>query len=255
VNVFIQDECHRIKASNKISKNISKVITPHKFGFTGTLPKEKIDEWKIIGTFGPIIFKKESKELRDLGFLTNACIKVVKLIHPKSSHMNYKKELQFIYNSPARHIIIRKIIQKLDKNVLILVNHIEHGLATLDMMSSIGGKDCYFVHGGMPVEERQEIIRRMEVQDNIICIAMSSIFSTGINVKNLHYIMFVAGGKSFIRIVQSIGRGLRLHDSKNKLTLIDICDNLRYSMEHAKIRKKYYDEQEIECKSIDIKLK
>jgi superfamily II DNA or RNA helicase len=254
VNLLIQDECHKCGNSTQLSKKISKVKTPHKYGFTGTLPKEKIDEWKIIGTFGPIIFEKQSKELRDAGYLTQACVKVVKLNHKNPPVMNYRQELEYVYKSGPRHIIVRKIVSKLKNNSLILVNHIEHGMDTLDSLSSIEGRDVYFVHGGMPVEERQKIIRKMEIQDNIICIAMSSIFSTGINIKNIHYILFLSGGKSFIRIVQSIGRGLRLHDSKNKLTLIDICDNLRYSMEHVEKRKEFYQEQEIEWKECEVKL-
>jgi superfamily II DNA or RNA helicase len=150
--------------------------------------------------------------------------------------------------------LIKKIVSKLNKNVLIIVNHTKHGEDTLETMSSIIGKECFFINGEMPVEERMDIIKKMENQDNIITVANSTCFSTGINIKNLHYILLIVGGKSFIRIVQSIGRGLRLHESKNKLTLIDICDNLRYSMEHLEKRKEYYDEQEIEWKEIDINI-
>lgn len=84
---------------------------------------------------------------------------------------------------------------------------------------------------------------------------MSSIFSTGINIKNLHYIIFVSGGKSFIRIVQSIGRGLRLHSEKNKLILFDISDNMKYSQAHLEERKKFYDEEEITFIETQINLK
>jgi superfamily II DNA or RNA helicase len=252
VNLLIQDECHKARNSGQLAKNISKIKTPHKYGFTGTLPKEDIDRWKIIGTFGPIIFEKQSKELRDAGYLTEACIKIVKLNHNNPPKMDYKQELKYVYTSGLRHIIVKKIASKLTNNTLILVNHIEHGMDTLDLLSSIEGKQVYFVHGGMPVEERQEIIKKMELQNNIITIAMSSIFSTGINIKNIHYIMFLAGGKSFIRIIQSIGRGLRLHDSKNKLTLIDICDNLKYSMQHIEHRKQFYDEQIIPYKETEV---
>jgi superfamily II DNA or RNA helicase len=254
VNLLIQDECHKVRNSGQLAKNISKIKTPHKYGFTGTLPKEDIDRWKIIGTFGPIIFEKQSKELRDAGYLTEACIKIVKLNHNNPPKMDYKQELKYVYTSGLRHIIVKKIASKLTNNTLILVNHIEHGMDTLDLLSSIEGKQVYFVHGGMPVEERQEIIKKMELQNNIITIAMSSIFSTGINIKNIHYIMFLAGGKSFIRIIQSIGRGLRLHDSKNKLTLIDICDNLKYSMQHIEHRKEFYNEQEIEWRETEVNL-
>jgi superfamily II DNA or RNA helicase len=107
-------------------------------------------------------------------------------------------------------------------------------------------RHIYFVKGEVDVQERQKIIDMMEKNDNIICIAMSSIFSTGINIKNLPNIMFVGLGKSFIRVVQSIGRGLRLHDSKDKLRIFDIVDNTKYSSSHAEYRQEIYDKEDIQ---------
>lgn len=247
VDVLVVDEVHGAKHGNILTKNINKIKTPHKYGFTGTLPENKIDEWKIIGTFGPVIFEKNSKELRDEGYLTNASIKMIKLVHPTVEKMSYKQELKFLHKSPERFIIIRRIVEKLNKNTLILVNSIEHGFDTWDLLSILK-KKVYFIQGETPIEERARIIREMEERNDVVVIAMSKIFSTGINVKNLHYIMFIAGGKSFIRIVQSIGRGLRLHESKTRLTLLDIYDNMEYSEQHAEKRKIFYDAEQIDWK-------
>ena len=95
----------------------------------------------------------------------------------------------------------------------------------------------------MPVSERQIIIDSLEEHDDIVIVAIAKIFSTGINAKNLHNVLFAYGGKSFIRIVQSIGRGLRLHDSKDILTLWDFYDNIKYSMKHSVERESFYLEQ------------
>ena len=92
----------------------------------------------------------------------------------------------------------------------------------------------------------------METNNNVICIAMSSIFSTGVNIKNIHMIMFAAGGKSFIRTIQSIGRGLRLHESKNKLLIIDLCDQLKYGIRHGDKRKEIYSLEKIGYTLTDI---
>jgi superfamily II DNA or RNA helicase len=92
----------------------------------------------------------------------------------------------------------------------------------------------------------------MEKSSNVICIAMSSIFSTGINIKNIHMIMFASGGKSFIRTIQSIGRGLRLHESKNKLVILDLADQLTYGDRHAEKRKQIYLQEKINFKVTDI---
>jgi superfamily II DNA or RNA helicase len=116
----------------------------------------------------------------------------------------------------------------------------------------LDNKEVFFINGEMPVSERQEIISRMEVCNDIVCIAMSAIFSTGINIKNLPYIMFASGGKSFIRTIQSIGRGLRLHDDKEQLVLFDITDNMKYSTNHLAERKKFYDEECLPWKEIEL---
>lgn len=252
IDLVLRDECHGSKQGNQITKVVSKIRTHNKFGFTGTLPKEKIDEWKIIGTFGPVIYEKNSKELRDEEYLTNVLIRILKLNH-KNVVRGYKKELQTIQDSEERHSVIRKLTTKMNNNVLIMVNRLDHGNNLLDALQ-IEGKETFFVHGEMPVSERAEIIAKMEAQDNIVCIAMSSIFSTGINIKNLHYIIFAAGGKSFIRIIQSIGRGLRLHSSKEKLVIFDLYDNFIFSTNHVEERKKFYDEEQIPWKEISINI-
>jgi superfamily II DNA or RNA helicase len=246
--------CHKVNHGSILSKHIHKIKTPHKFGFTGTLPKDKIDYWKVIGTFGPIIYEKNSKELRDEGFLSNVFIRIVNVIHNNPPRMSYREELKYIYNSPERHNLIKNIVKKLNGNILIIVNHTQHGLDTLDTVSTIENKECFFINGEMPVDERMKIIEKMEETNDIITVANSTCFSTGINIKNLPYILFLSGGKSFIRIVQSIGRGLRLHPSKNKLTIFDICDNLSYSIDHLEQRKSVYDDQHIEWKEFNVNI-
>jgi len=252
VDLVLRDECHGTRTENVVTKIINKIKTPNKFGFTGTLPKEKIDRWKIIGTFGEVIYEKNSKELRDEKYLTNVQVVMLKLNHPFTVR-GYKRELEIIQSDEDRHLAIKKLVKKMNKNVLILVNRIEHG----DHLSEIlqyDERETFFVHGGVSVEERADIIQKMENQDNIICNAISAIFSTGINIKNLHYIVFAAGGKSFIRTVQSIGRGLRLHESKEKLVIFDIYDNFKFSMAHADERKKFYDEEQIPWREVTIDL-
>jgi superfamily II DNA or RNA helicase len=254
VNVLVCDEVHKIKEGNVTTKLINKVKTHHKYGFTGTLPKEKIDQWKIIGTFGPIIFEKNSKELRDIGYLSDVRIKCIKLIHPNIKGCKYLDELENIYSNKKRNVFIQTLVNKLDKNVLILVNHLNHGESIFLELDKIPHKKVYFVHGGMPVKERNDIIHEMEYNDNVICIAMSSIFSTGINIKNLPFIIFAIGGKSFTRIIQAIGRGLRLHKDKKRLTLFDIYDNMKYSMSHFEERKNFYNEEQIKWEPVEINL-
>lgn len=256
VDLLIVDESHKIKASNNISKIIGKIKTHNKYGFTGTLPEEQLDKWSIIGKFGPVIYEKSSFELRIEDFLVNVEVKVLNIGYnstpPRITDNNYRDELQFLYNNQFRNNIIKGLCEKLANNTLILVNHIEHGEILYNTLQTITNKQVFFIRGEVEVEEREVIKAKMENQDDIICIAISAIFSTGVNIKNLHNIIFAAGGKSFVRTVQSIGRGLRKHKTKDKLIIIDLADNLQYGKQHSEKRKAIYNKEKIKFTEKDV---
>jgi len=250
IDVLVVDECHTIKKSNKVSKMVNKIHTFNKFGLTGTLPDDKPEQWNVIGKLGKVIYDKDSYELRLESYLTNVDIKVVNIGYKDkplvvSGDNNFKAELDFIYTNNFRNNIIKNICTKFNNNSLILVNHLAHGDALYDNLTLIENKKVFFVKGEVEVEERDKIKRIMETNNDVICIAMSSIFSTGVNIKNIHMIMFASGGKSFIRTIQSIGRGLRLHESKDKLIIIDLADKLKYGTRHSDKRKEIYNTEKI----------
>tara|TARA_R110002020_G_scaffold138225_1_gene308058 strand:+ start:977 stop:2410 length:1434 start_codon:yes stop_codon:yes gene_type:complete len=256
VDLLIVDECHKIKASNKVSKIVSKIKTHNKYGFTGTLPENNLDKWSIIGKLGPVIYEKTSYELRLEDYLANVNVKILNLEYnspPRYLSDNaYREELDFIYESDFRNTFLTKLCNKLEKNTLILVNHISQGVILSEYLTQCENKQIYFIRGEVEVETREDIKRIMEKDDNVICVAMSSIFSTGVNIKNIHNIIFAAGGKSFIRTVQSVGRGLRKHTSKNKLIIFDICDKLRYGLRHCEKRKEIYESEKIKYNEIKV---
>lgn len=254
IDVFVVDECHKCGSDSDFANKCTKIKTPHKFGFTGTLPKDIMAQWKVLGLLGPVIYEKNSKELRDEGFISNASVKILKLIHPKRKRESYQEELDYIYNCSERNELIKKLVSKLDKNSLILVNHLEHGRNLLEILSQIDNRQVFFIEGGTELEQRDRIKKLMEHNDDIVLVAMSGIFATGISINNIHYVMLVGYGKSFIRIVQSIGRGLRLHPDKKKLTIIDVCDNIHYSSSHAMERQSIYDSEQIQWKEHEIVL-
>jgi len=137
-----------------------------------------------------------------------------------------------------------------------MVDYINHGEILFEIVKKqIPDKQVFFVRGDVEIEERDRIRKLMEEHTNVVVIAISKIFSTGINIKNLHYIIFACGGKAKIKIVQSIGRGLRLHKDKNKLIIFDITDNLYYSQRHSEKRKQLYDKEQIPYTEKDIKEK
>jgi superfamily II DNA or RNA helicase len=255
VDLVLVDEVHALSNTNKITKCIDKIKTTHKFGFTGTLPENLGDRWNVIGVIGPVIYEKSSDELRTEGFLVNAEVRRVEITYKSKISVvhteAYQNELDFIYYNEYRNKVIKNICDKYSKNVLILVNHIRHGEELLRILSK-AGRDVYFIHGNIDVADRIDVIKRLEESDGVVCIAISNIFSTGINILNLHMLIFAAGGKSFIRTVQSIGRGLRLHPSKTTFTIIDICDMLHYNGEHAAKRLHIYDKEKIPHKTLTI---
>ena len=260
VDVLVIDEVHKIRAKNKINKIVTKINTSNKFGFTGTLPDNDADMWNIFGKIGPVIYEKGSYELRLENYVSNALVQVVKLHYktkPRySTEINdpgerYRQEFEFLFTNSFRNNVIKKLSTGVKKNTLILVDFIRHGEELYNVLSQDESKKVYFIQGDVDVEERDKIKKLIESNDNIICIAISKIFSTGISINNLHYIIFASGGKAKVKILQSIGRGLRLHKNKNKLVIIDIADQLRYSEQHSEKRIDLYQSENIQTKVVD----
>jgi superfamily II DNA or RNA helicase len=251
IDLLIVDEVHKIRKGNKVNDILKKIKTPYRFGFTGTLPEESLDQWNIIGKIGPIIYEKNSYDLRQDNYVSNASIQIIKLLHknapsPTPGGNAYREELEYLTTSTFRNELIAKLTKGLTQNSLIMVDYIQHGELLFDIVQrTMPEKQCFFIRGEVEVEERDRVRQLMETNSNVVVVAISKIFSTGINIKNLHYIIFACGGKAKIKIVQSIGRGLRLHKDKSKLIIFDITDDLRYSAAHALKRQTLYEKEHI----------
>lgn len=256
IDLLIVDEVHKLRRGNKVNKILSKVTTMNRFGFTGTLPDNELDKWNIFGKIGPRLYEKMAHELRDEKYVTPAKVHVLEVNYDtpttdiytgNNSGVFFQQEMEFIRNSNYRNKLLSTLCSKLDNNVLILVDYIEHGENLLQVLKQVCSKDkdIYFIQGSVETDERKTIQNYMEKQKNVVVVAISKIFSTGINIKNLHYIVFAAGGKAKIKIVQSIGRGLRLHTDKKELIIFDVADNLRYGQRHVEQRLTLYDNEDI----------
>lgn len=262
IDVLLVDECHHIKKSNEITKIIETCDTKHRFGFTGTLPEDKIDEWTIIGKIGPIIFQKRSYELREGKHVVPAVAQIIELNYKSKpvrdftstlSSENYRNEIDFLKMSSFRNDVIQKLSNNSSNNVLILVDYIDHGEAIFNKLKhNLKNKEVFYIKGDVEIADRERIRKIMEYKENVICVAISKIFSTGINIKNLHYIIFAGGGKSKIKVLQSIGRGLRLHSSKSTLYIIDIADQLYYGIQHQNKRQEFYDQEKISHQTLKL---
>jgi superfamily II DNA or RNA helicase len=252
VDLLVVDEVHKIRKGNKITDLIKAIKTPCKFGFTGTMPESLLDQWNIIGKIGSVLYERDSNTLRKDKYIADVCCQIIELSHnsspePVSDKMKaYRSELEFIINSSFRNNLIAKLANNVTKNCLILIDFIRHGNILEEVLKKkCTDKQVFFIQGSVEVDEREKIKQLMEANANVVVIAISKIFSTGINIKNLHYILFAGGGKAKIRVVQSIGRGLRLHATKTKLILLDIADNLKYGNRHAGKRQNLYEKENI----------
>lgn len=255
VRLLLVDEVHKCKRTNSISKVVRSIPAHYRFGFTGTMPVDQIDCWSIKGMIGDTIYQKKSVELREQKFISNVNVGVILLKHKNRPYFKtataanptaeYEEEILFLQTNAFRNETILKLVSKVDKNALIMVDRINHGEELLGVMQELTDKQVFFVQGSVEIEERERIRQIMELNDNVVCIAISRIFSTGVNIRNLHYVIFASIGKAKNKIIQSIGRSLRLHASKKCAYIIDIADNLKYSEQHLQERLGFYKTETI----------
>ena len=254
IDILLIDETHGLRRGNKINNIFSLISTNHRFGFTGTMPPSLIDQWNIIGKIGPVVYEEKTKELKQKKFISNFKIFILNIKHNRIPNIfknvklpaeAYNNELDFLMNNPRRNHIISNLANKLDKNTIIMVDRIDHGLNIENTLKKVckNTKPIYFVRGSMEIEEREKIRELMEKRDDVIVVAVSKIFSTGINIPNLHNIIFSSAGKAKIKIMQSIGRALRLHPTKTFARIFDIADNMKYSKRHLDERIKLYESE------------
>jgi superfamily II DNA or RNA helicase len=267
INTLLIDEVHILKKDNGINNIVNQIPTPNRFGFTGTLPEETVDIWNIYGKIGSILYNKSSKSLRDGEFISEAEIIILQIDYDIDSLAElhtlmdnnpnkYIVELEFTIEHEYRNKIISTIASKSNKNVLIMVDRIIHGELLAEILSNMNiDKEVHFICGDVDVADREVVREIMEANDNVICIAISKIFSTGINIKNIHNIIFATPGKAKVKLIQSIGRGLRLHENKDILKVIDISDNLHYANKHMRKREDLYNSEKLNYEIRRIKTK
>lgn len=262
IEILIIDEVHKCKQGNSIVKLLKKIPAMYRFGFTGTLPVDQIDKWGLSGELGDTVYTKKSIELREQKYITQVNVGVICLNHKTqpiftqataaNPTAEYEEEIQFLQGNEFRNDVIYKLVSKMEKNALIMVDRINHGEVLLEKIKNIPDKQVFFVQGSVEIEEREKIRNIMENNNNVICIAISKIFSTGINIRNLHYVVFASIGKAKNKIIQSIGRSLRLHESKKSAYILDIADNLKYSAAHMNERIALYQAESIKYTIKDI---
>lgn len=263
VELLLVDEVHSLKRGNQINEVLKFINTPQRFGFTGTLPPSKIDQWNIIGKMGPVTYEQKTHTLKEQSYVSNFKIIILNVKHLNLPSINldfalpaaaYQQEIEFLQSNSRRNQIITNLANRLSENTLIMVDRIEHGVILEDILKKLVESDrpVYFIQGNTEMEDREQIRSLMDSRRDVIVVAISKIFSTGINIPNLHNIIFASAGKAKIKIMQSIGRVLRLHHTKTVATIFDIADNTKYGKKHVEERKKIYTQEKYEYSEKEI---
>lgn len=261
-NVVIGDEAHLFKSKSLVNIMTKLHHAKYRFGFTGTLDGTQTHKWVLEGLFGPAYKIIRTDELIEKGHLAKLDIKILLLKHKPQKFETFEEEVQFIIQHEQRNKFIRNLVRDLQGNTLVLYSRVEtHGEVIYDLINNCNDeRKVFFVHGGVDAEEREEIRAITERENNAIIVASYGTFSTGINIKNLHNVVFASPSKSRVRNLQSIGRVLRKSNSKTKATLYDIADDTtygsrkNYTLNHLIERVKIYNEENFNYEIIPIKM-
>ena len=257
--MIVGDEAHLFKAVSLTKIMSALKVCPYRVGLTGTLDGSTTHKLVLEGLFGSVNKVVSTAELMNKGKLSQLKIYCLVLKHPPEVgkwmvDKNYQEEMDYLVANEKRNIYIRNLCKGLQGNSLCLFQYVEkHGKKLYeDIKEKLPEKQVYYVHGGVDTEERERIRTLVEKTDNAIIIASYGTFSTGINIRNLHNIVFASPSKSRIRNLQSIGRGLRLKDNNSHATLYDIADDMthnekeNYTLAHFRERINIYNSEDFD---------
>jgi superfamily II DNA or RNA helicase len=267
-DVVIGDEAHLFKAKSLSSIMSNLDNCRYRFGFTGTLDGTQTHKLVLEGLFGPVRKVTTTAELIEQKHLASFKIKAIVLSYPEEVRKmiaraaDYQAEMDYLVRLEARNKFIRNLALSLEGNTLLLFQYVDkHGKGLYDkLMQEAGDRKIFYVSGEVDGEEREEIRKIVETEQNAIIVASYGTFSTGVNIRNLHNVIFSSPSKSKIRNLQSIGRGLRKSDSKDSATLYDIADDIswkskkNFTILHFMERIKIYNEEKFPYKIYNVNL-
>jgi superfamily II DNA or RNA helicase len=259
------DECHLFK-SKSLTDIMTKLNTcPYRIGTTGTLDGTLTHKLVIEGLFGRAHKVTSTKELMDKQILSNLSIDCILLNYPDDVRkalkgITYQEEIDWLVTNQQRNEFICKLASTLKGNTLVLFQFVEkHGKKLKDILESMNtGRKIFFIHGGTDVDDREEVRKIAEQEENAIIVASYGTFSTGVSIRRLHNIIFSSPSKSRIRVLQSIGRQLRKSEFKDRAKLYDLADNLcwkshkNHTYKHYEERLKIYESENFEHKKINL---
>ena len=269
VGAVFGDECHGFKSKSLTSIMNKCGEAEYRYGTTGTLDGTQTHELVLQGLFGRTYKVTTTRDLQDDDHLAPLSIKRIELeysekIKKEFGQKTYQEEIEYIVTNEQRNKFISNLTVSLNGNTLVLYNYVEkHGKPLYNLIDNMvdENRKVFFVSGGTDTTDREAIRGIMEKQKNAIIVASLGTFSTGINIRNLHNIVFASPSKSQIRVLQSIGRGLRKSDDGKETQLYDVIDNIswksrkNFALTHSEERLKIYEKERFTHKTYRVPLK
>ena len=235
----IVDEVHMAKA-DALKTLLTGVFSqvPIRWGLTGTIPKAKYEAQALYVSLGNVIGKLSASELQDKGVLAQCHVNIVQL-QDHVEFSNYQSELKHLLEDKTRLDTIAELVLKIKDsgNTLILVDRVNAGKELVDRLPN-----AVFVSGGTKLTERKEEYDEVATVDNKVLVCTYGVAAVGINVPRLFNVVLIEPGKSFVRVIQSIGRGLRKASDKDFVQIWDVASSCKFSKRHLGQRKAFYKE-------------
>ena len=239
VRTVIVDEVHMAKAEvlkNLLTKNLSNACI--RWGLTGTVPKEAFESESIFASIGPVVGGIKAHELQEKGVLSNCHVNVVQMID-LPEFRDYQSELKYLVTNDERMAYISNLIKQISNsgNTLVLVNRIDSGKFLINELP-----DAVFVSGEVKTKDRKDEYDEIKTSTNKIIVATYGVAAVGINIPRIFNLVLLEPGKSFVRVIQSIGRGIRKAEDKDFVQIWDITSTCKFAKRHLTQRKKFYKE-------------
>jgi len=237
VAAIIIDEVHQAKAEVlKKLLTVNFANSPIRWGLTGTVPKEKFEYESIRCSIGEVIHRVTANQLQEKGILAQCHVNITQVTDVKEFR-SYADEYKYLVTDPDRiKWLSRKINEiALTGNTLVLVNRIDSGKMLIDLIP-----EAVFVSGAVKTKDRKEEYDEIKTSDNKIIVATYGVAAVGINIPRIFNLVLLEPGKSFVRVIQSIGRGIRKAEDKDFVQIWDITSSCKYAKRHLTERKKFY---------------
>ena len=241
VSTVIVDEVHQAKAEvlqKLLTRNLRNA--PIRWGLTGTVPKADHEFQSILASIGPVIGQVSAKELQDKGVLSNCHVNIMQLLDTQA-HSNYQEELKYLVTNKERIEYIGTMLNSIKEtgNTLILVDRIAAGEALQALIPN-----STFISGAVKVKDRKETYDTIREGTNEVIIATYGVAAVGLNIPRIFNLVLLEPGKSFVRVIQSIGRGVRKAKDKDFVQIWDVTSTCKYAKKHLTQRKKFYKDAE-----------